>query len=250
MNDPMSNPLPSDRLRALVDQAGVWLGRLCQFAVVFLPVIFSWKLAHHFRTNALHLDDWAYVPLYEKAVNGGLTLHDFFAGYLEHRPAVARAIAIVTTLLSKGDVRWQCSVAFAAITLTWLNCGLLLRRALGGWRRLWLPWALMGWVMFCPVQWQEFLWPSCHMDTLPLLFLTSSLLVLGRERMSLWLRLALCAVFAWTATYSFAAGLTLWVLVPLAVGCGYGFPEVASRKRFVLRGRHRWPSCSFCISTT
>jgi len=230
----MSNPRPTRRFQALAAQAGVWLGRLCRLAFVFMPAIIAWKLAERYDFNTLHLDDWAYVPLYEKAVNGGLTLHDFFAGYLEHRPAVARAIAIVTTLLSKGDVRWQCTVAFAAITLAWLNCGLLLRRALGDWRTIWLPWGLMGWVMFCPVQWQEFLWPSCHMDTLPLLFLTSSMLVLGRERMSLWFRLALCTVFACMATYSFAAGLTLWVLVPLAVVCGYGFPEVASRKRFLL----------------
>ncbi|OAI56738.1 hypothetical protein AYO49_00485 [Verrucomicrobiaceae bacterium SCGC AG-212-N21] len=191
-------------------------------------------MAKENRVNTLFLDDWAYVPLYEKAVHGGLTLHDFFGGYLEHRPAIARVIAIVTTLVSKGDVRWQCIVTFCAITLTWINCGLLLHRALGGWRRVWLAWGMMGWVMFCPVQWQEFLWPSCHMDTLPLLFLTSSLLVLGRERMNFWLRLGLCGSFAWLATYSFAAGLTLWVLVPLAAACGYGFPEVAHRKRFLL----------------
>src|SRR4051812_21982679 len=200
----------STRLRAT--RLCGWLGVLCRAAFVFAPVALVWWLARDYRTNTLFLDDWAYVPLYEKAVLGGLTLHDFFAGYLEHRPAIARVIAIVTTLLSKGDVRWQCIVTFCAITLTWINCGLLLRRALGAWRNWWLPWGIMGWVLYCPVQWQEFLWPSCHMDTLPLLFLTTSLLVLGRERMNWWMRLALCVVFAWTATYSFAAGLTLWVL--------------------------------------
>ncbi len=234
MDHPMSNSAPASRLRDFAALAGVWLGRLCQVVLLCLPVFQAWRLAKRYRVNVLHLDDWAYVPLYEKALNGGLTLHDFFAGYLEHRPAIARVIAIVTTLLSKGDVRWQSVVAFGAITLTWLNCGLLLRRALGEWRRFWLPWALMGWVMFCPVQWQEFLWPSCHMDPLPLLFLTLSMLLLGAERLPAWLRLSLCVVFAWTATYSFAAGLTLWVLVPLMVVCGYGFPEVAARKRFLL----------------
>jgi hypothetical protein len=233
VNRLMSNFSPTGRPRDFLSRAGGWLVRVCQAVLVLLPVVLAWRLAKRYRVNVLHLDDWAYVPLYEKAVNGGLTWHDFFAGYLEHRPAVARVIAIVTTVLSNGDVRWQCVVAFAAITLTWVNCGLLLRRALGGWRSFWLPWSLMGWVMFCPVQWQEFLWPSCHMDTLPLFFLTSAMLVLGAERLPLWLRLAFCAAFAWSATYSFAAGLTLWVLVPLAVGCGYGVPEVAARKRFL-----------------
>lgn len=208
-------------------------GVLCQAAFVFAPLLMTWQLARACRTNTLFLDDWAYVPLYEKAVHGGLTLHDFFAGYLEHRPAVARVIAIVTTLVSKGDVRWQCIVAFLAITLTWINCGLLLKRALGSWRNVWLPWGIMGWVLYCPVQWQEFLWPSCHMDTLPLLLLTTSLLVLGRERMSTWLRLVLCAACAWIATYSFAAGLTLWVLVPAVVAFGYGFKLARDRWQFI-----------------
>jgi hypothetical protein len=227
MSDSLHKRTPLARVLA-------WLGVLCRVLFVFLPVVLMWWLAKDYRTNTLFLDDWAYVPLYEKAVHGGLTLHDFFAGYLEHRPAIARVIAIVTTLLSKGDVRWQCIVTFITITLTWMNCGLLLRRALGDWRRIWLPWGVMAWVLYCPVQWQEFLWPSCHMDTLPLLFLTTSLLVLGRERMNWGMRLALCVVCAWTATYSFAAGLTLWVLIPVAVACGHGFENTADRRRFIL----------------
>jgi hypothetical protein len=202
-------------------------------AFVLVPVILAWELARKYRINTLFLDDWAYVPLYEKAVRGGLTLHDFFGGYLEHRPAVARAIAVVTTLVSKGDVRWQCHVAFFAITVTWINVGLLLKRALGGWKHIWLPWGTVAWVLFCPVQWQEFLWPSCHMDTLPLLCLTTSLLVLGAARIPGWLKLVACAACAWLATYSFAAGLTLWVLVPVAVALGYGFEVAGERRRFI-----------------
>jgi hypothetical protein len=72
------------------------------------------------------------------------------------------------------------------------------------------------------------------MDTLPLLFLSASLLVLGSERLGMWSRFALSVLFTWLATYSFAAGLTLHVLVPAAVACGLGFPRVSDRRRFCL----------------
>ena len=205
-----------------------------QIAFVLAPFAITCKLAGSNRFNTLLLDDWAYVPLYQKAVEGGLTMHDFFGGYLEHRIAVARVIAIATTLLTKGDMRAQPIVALCAVTLAWVFCGLLLRRALGPWRRWWFAWGLMGWILFCPVQWQEFLWPSCHMDTLPLLFLTGSLLVLGTERWGLRTRFALCLLLTWLATYSFAAGLTLHLLVPVAVACGLGFAQPADRRRFCI----------------
>ena len=202
-------------------------------AFVAAPLLIAWELGRKFRFNTLLLDDWAYVPLYEKALQGTLTLHDFFGGYLEHRPAVARAIAIVATLLSKGDMRVQSVVAFVAISLSWVNCGVLLRRAIPAWRQWWIPFGILGWIMFCPVQWQEFLWPSCHMDPLPFLFLTTGLIVLGREKWPTALRLPVCVLCAWLGTYSFAAGLTLWVLIPAAAACGYGLPEPRRRIRFV-----------------
>lgn len=205
-----------------------------QIVFVLAPLGIICKLAGQNRYNTLLLDDWAYVPLYQKAVEGGLTMHDFFGGYLEHRIAVARAIAIATTLLTKGDMRAQPAVALVAVWAAWVLCGLLLRRALGPWCRWWIAWGVIGWLIFCPVQWQEFLWPSCHMDTLPLLFLAASLLVLGRESLGFWPRFALCVVFTWLATYSFAAGLTLHVLVPVAAACGLGLPLAADRRRFCL----------------
>ena len=210
-----------------------WLGVILAAAFVAAPFLIAWELGRKFRFNTLLLDDWAYVPLYEKAIQGTLTLHDFFGGYLEHRPAVARVIAIITTLMTKGDMRAQSIVAFLAISLSWVNCGILLRRAIPSWRRWCIPFGILGWIMFCPVQWQEFLWPSCHMDPLPFLFLTTGLIVLGKDKWPMALRLLLCVACAWLATYSFAAGLTLWVLLPTAAACGYGLPEPAQRMRFV-----------------
>lgn len=211
-----------------------WLLILLATAFVLAPFAISMDLGRKCRFNTPLLDDWAYVPLYEKAIQGGLTLHDFFGGYLEHRPAVARAIAIVTTLATHGDLRSQPIVAFIAITLTWINCGIFLRRAIPRWRHWWLPFGLIGWILFCPVQWQEFLWASCHMDTLPLLFMTTALLVLGKPSWPLPLRLVLCFTCAWLATYSFAAGLTLWIFIPAAVLCGWGFAVPRERVRFAL----------------
>lgn len=211
-----------------------WLLVSVAAAFVLAPFAISVHMGRKCRVNTPLLDDWAYVPLYEKAIKGGLTMHDFFGGYLEHRPAVARVIAIVTTLATGGDLRSQPVVAFVAISLSWIFCGIFLRRAIPQWRSWWLPFGLTGWIMFCPVQWQEFLWASCHMDTLPLLFLTTAMLALRKESWSLRVRLVLCFACAWLATYSFAAGLTLWVFIPAAALCGLGIPVTRDRIRFVV----------------
>jgi hypothetical protein len=218
---------------ALLAKLWPWLRRLLQLVFVLLPLILTWDLVDDNRTNTLFLDDWSYVPLYEKAKLGAVTMHDLFGGYLEHRPAVVRIINIALVLLSGGDVGLQCVASFVAVALTWLNCGWLLRRALGGWDRLWIPWGLMGWVMFCPVQWQGFLWPACMLVNLPLLFFTTALLLMGHEKFPLWIRFLGAAFLAWLATYSYTPGLILWVLIPAAVACGYGV-NAEDRRRFLL----------------
>lgn len=207
---------------------------ILQAIFVLLPAVITGHLVDENRTNTLFMDDWTYVPLYEKATTGQLTLHDFFGGYLEHRPAVPRAIYTTLMLASHGDAGLQCIAAFVLVTITWLNCGWLLRRALGGWSHCWLPWGIMGWVLYSPVQWQTLLWPCMMLIHLPLMFFTSALVVLGTERMNLWARLAGCALLAWLASYSYAAGLILWVMIPLAAACGQGLKDRQDRKRFLL----------------
>jgi hypothetical protein len=221
-------------LTAQASRAGWLLRVLLQGIWVVAPVILMWELVDENRTNTLFQDDWVYVPLYEKAKLGQLTAHDLFGGYLEHRPAIVRMLNIALTLVSRGDVSWQCIAGFLAVLITWLNCGWLLRRSLGGWDRIWLPWGLMGWVLFCPVQWQGFLWPSCMLVNLPQCYLTTALVVMGSRRLGPWLRFAGAAILAWLATYTYAPGLMLWVILPLAAACGYGTEDTAARKRFVL----------------
>lgn len=215
-------------------RAGLVLLRVLQLAFVLAPAVLAWNLVDDNRVNTLFLDDWVYVPLYEKFKLGQLTMHDLFGGYLEHRPAIIRMVNIALTFLSGGDMSWQCVGAFVSIALTWLSLGWLLHRALGGWNRLWLPWGLLGWVMYCPVQWHGYLWPACMLESFPMMFFSFALVLLGAERVPFWVRFAGCAFCAWLATYSYTPGLILWGLVPLGVACGYGIGEVAARKRFLI----------------
>lgn len=209
-----------------------WLWTFFQIALLALPVVLLYKAVRWFRFNTLFLDDWYYVPFYEKAVKGGLTLHDLFAGYLEHRIPIPKILAILGVLLGKGDVTTQNGVAFAALTVSWLGAGLLMRRALGSWERMWLPWALSAWALCSAVHWQVLLWPAMHLLALPGFFLVMGLLALGSKRLGFWPKLTLTFLAACCGMLSCASGLTLAILLPAAALCGYGMQDQRMAKRF------------------
>ncbi len=209
-----------------------WLGLAAQIAVLALPVILLFRAVKSFRFNTYFLDDWVYVPLYEKAVKGGLTLHDLMAGYLEHRIPVPKILSILGVLLTKGDVTMMNWVVFASLTLSWLGVGLLLWRALRTWEKMWLPWALCGLALCSAVHWQILLWPSAIVLALPGFFLVMGVLVLGSRRLSFWPKLALTFLAACCGILSCASGLTLAILLPGVALCGYGMQDRRMAKRF------------------
>lgn len=209
-----------------------WLGLAGQIVVLALPPVLLYFAVREFRFNTYFLDDWVYVPLYEKAVKGGLTLHDLFAGYLEHRIPVPKILSIIGVLWSKGDVTMQNWIVYASLVLSWLGVGLLLWRAIGSWAKMWLPWALCGLALCSAVHWQILLWPSASVLALPGFFLVMALLALGSPRLSFWPKLALTFLAVCCGILSCASGLTLAILLPAAALCGYGMQDRRMARRF------------------
>lgn len=182
------------------------------WVLVFVPVWFCTRLVIDHWVNQRFLDDWAWAGDLVKAMKGELTLHDLFAVHLEHRPAIAKGLSIVVTILARGDVRSQCVLtlvtylgSFLCLVRLWLKSGGLTIRDVV------LPLLLCSLVLFTPVQWQTLLWPICSGTALPMLFLLLALQAAG-ARQRWWVRTLSVSLLSIAAMLSFASGALVWGL--------------------------------------
>lgn len=193
---------------------------ILRWLVILLPLVQLGRLLADYTVNVPFLDDWSFVSMDEKRLQGQLTLHDYFAAHLEHRIAFLRAVVMACHHFWPTDYTKQTWVSYGFLCLTYLNVGLLMRRTLRepfrGW---WWLLALAGVSIFSPVQYQVFLWLILHQVTCILFFLTSGML-LWMTRWPLSLRFALGALCALCPTLTFASGLLVWVvLAPVILWC-------------------------------
>lgn len=218
------------RSRARFGKIGLWL-------LVLVPILGCAKLVTQHAVDQRFLDDWVWAQDLIKVGQGkpaSEILHDIFEVHLEHRPGVARALTLASTLLLHGNVEgqnvlsflWLLS-AFTAVTCLWMRRGGLTMR------EAWLPLLLMAVVLFSPVQWQTLLWPICHGTAMPLMFVTLSL-VLAFHPWPWWVRCLVGALCAVLGMLSFASGFLVWVLpLPVYLVCG-AFANHRQRLSFVV----------------
>lgn len=189
--------------------------------LVLLPVIGCLRFTRAYALDQRFLDDFVWAQDLVAWKEGTLTLHQLFQVHLEHRPGVARVLALAATLLAGGDVRGQnvltclwMTTSFCALCWLWMKRGSLTIH--GGW----LPLLLVSAVMFTPLQWQTLLWPVCCGTAMPLMFLMLSLCTAFLS-WRWWVRCLAGAGTAILAMLSFASGFLLWVLpLPAFLWCG------------------------------
>jgi hypothetical protein len=63
------------------------------------------------------MDDWQFVPLLERAMNGTLTFKELWAPHDEHRLLLPRLIIIASMFATHGDYRVQCFITFAVVAI-------------------------------------------------------------------------------------------------------------------------------------
>jgi hypothetical protein len=176
-------------------------------------------MVHLFRlylVNVPFMDDYVWLPFYEKIAKREFTFSDFFFVQMEHRLTVPCFLAWLCNHLSPGRITWHNWISFGELLLTLFNLGFLICRTCGtGWRvRLPLI-AMTSWLVFSPAQFSTLLWSDCFSSFMPTTFLTSAL-VIFHLRLIPTLKFVLCAVCAVLASHSFASGIQVWLLmVPL-----------------------------------
>ena len=142
---------------------------------------------------------------------------ELFAQHNESRKIVPRLIIFYLARLTSWNVKYEMAMQVAIACGTVVAIGFLGRRALGD--RALPATALCAWLVLSPVQWWNWLFGIQIVVFLPMLMLTIALAVAG-SRLSLTARTIVAALCCLIATYSYANGMVLWILVAIALFAG------------------------------
>ena len=182
-----------------------WLGSLAPAA----PVAF---LVATNAVDTLFMDDWDLVGMtLVRARSGGLGIEQLLAQHNESRPLVPRLLFLAVGTAARGDTRWLLAVNLAIACLVSYSLFCLIRATVTA-----KPSHLLGLgflanlLLFTPKQAETWLWCS-YMGLEPIVCLTATLAMLHSGRSSA-ARVATGAVLCAAATFSYANGLSAWVL--------------------------------------
>jgi hypothetical protein len=190
---------------------------ICSIFLSLLPLAYLVYVCVRYSVDVPFWDEWAMVPRFAHLASGTFTFRDLWQQHNEHRPLVPVATILLLAQLSGWNLRWEIAVSVL------LGAGILgvfwayLRRAFGarGGAPFWLLPAL-SLLVFSPVQWENWTWGwqiQVVMGTLASL-MTIYLVALGSGAWRTFISAIACAVWA---TYSFGAGLILWLVQPAGI---------------------------------
>ena len=204
------------------------------WAMVLYPIYWVYCLLKTYLVNVPFMDDYVWLPFYQKIARHEFTFQDFFFVQMEHRLTIACVMAWACNLLSPGKIIWHNWISFFQLILILCSIGWLLVRTGGGGLRRWMPvLALSAWVVFTPAQFSTLLWSDCMSSFMPVAFLVLAL-VAFHLRVRLWLKFLLCFAFVWLGTYSFASGINAWLLMVPLILWSDQIESAAGRKWFLI----------------
>ena len=203
--------------------------RILPWLLTLAPGVIMLLLVLKHMVNIPFLDDWAFVDMDEKAAAGTLTMHDFFAGHMEHRVAWLRAVLLLIHKMWPGDYTKETLLTFLFLPGTAWMVHLLMKRTTGeGFRAWWPVMLLMNLAIFTPVQYQIILWPLLFQVTC-LTFFLGTILVSLMSKLPLWARFLIGLGSLLCGLLSFGTGIIFFIIpIPLIVLADI-FPSKRSR---------------------
>lgn len=142
------------------------------------------------------------------------SLADLFAQHNESRKIVPRLILFYLARLTGWNVKYEMAMQVVIAFGTVVAIGFIARRRLG--ERALPAVALCAWLLLSPVQWWNWLFGIQIVVFIPMLMLAIALAVTGSGQL-LTARTILGGLCCLIATYSYANGMLLWLLVAIAL---------------------------------
>ncbi len=184
-------------------------------ALSTLPGVFLGLMALGYTLDLPRLDQWEFIPFLEKAYNGTLSWHDFWAQHNEHRIVFPRLVFLLLAKLTAWNLYYEVA---ANLLLGLLIFILIAWQAHVGYARCQLPppfpflW-LLSLCVFSLSQWQNWFLGWQLQIFMSLFFLLSGCALLNTKRGG-WGTFSLVLLCGIGATYSFANGMLFW---PIAI---------------------------------
>lgn len=156
-------------------------------------------------------------------------LSDLFAQHNESRKVFPRILFFYLARLTHWNVKYEMAVSFLMACGVAANITALASRALASRVLALTATALCAMLIFSPVQWWNWLFGIQVVVFAPILMLTTALVVF-QLRWPLPLRVAVMALTSIVATFSYANGMLLWLvlLVPLLTLREHRWPMVTA----------------------
>src|SRR5438093_2667614 len=190
-----------------------------QIFLVVVPVLALIILVQTYGVNVPHQDQWEIIPFFQRYRSDELEWGDVWAQHNEHRIFFPRLIMLGLAVLSNWNIMWELYLNIVLGILIFLFGYLLIQHScIDVNKRLqqWLT-VLFAWMVFSPVQWENWLWGwqiQWFLNILSVL-MTIWAITAWPSTWPVWLGTLVAAGSATIASYSLANGMLIWIIALL-----------------------------------
>ena len=224
---PDSTDSPAFHRRRYLIRAVAWL-------LAATPVIWMALLMKRYLVNVPFMDDYVWLPFYEKIARHEFTFRDFFFVQMEHRLTVPCFLAWLCNHLRPGQITLHNWISYSQMLLTLIGLAVLMVQTGGIPQGRRMPVLILAsWIVFSPGQFSTILWADCFSSFLPTTFLTATLVVF-HSRLKLLPKLVLCIVGAILSSHSFASGILIWFLLTPLITWSDALADGRERRVFAI----------------
>lgn len=186
--------------------------RLAGVLLTLLPLAYLVMLLRIYHVDVPFWDEWEYMLILPKSYEGTLSVADLFALHNEHRLLFPRLIMLALARLTHWDMVYETGAAvvfaggaFGLIALQLRSTG----RETG--LNLLVLAPVLSLVHFSLSQWQNWFMPCQFLMFFNLMAVIGTVVVLSRPKLAWW-HVAGGIALGIVASYSFANGLSVWLI--------------------------------------
>ncbi len=183
------------------------------FFLAVIPAFLLGILTLKYGVNVPFWDQWHIAPLFEKASDGSLSFNDLIAQHNESRKLFPRFIFLSVGFLTHWNIKYEMLIIFLLACLVSINIYCLTQITVSGStnKKLFIA-VISNFLIFSPIQSENWLWGIQIVVFIPIVCLTSCLLILYSNA-SIKTKFFACVCLCTISTFSYANGILCWLLV-------------------------------------
>ena len=188
--------------------------------LTFVPFAFAIIFIATHAVNVPYIDQWEFVPLLEKSIQGNLTFHDLWVQHNEHRILFPKLIMFALARMTHWDIRYEIGATCFFVTGVMLLIVWQVDRTSKtiSIRSLLRVIPICSLIVFSFSQYENFLWGWQLTLFLNLFTILAAAVLLGNPPFT-WTKFTAAMLLTLIGTYSFANGMLFWPIGAVLVWC-------------------------------